>query len=108
MAKRKKSRKEKPRQSGSKMKFYPTIVCLKENKVIGVSKIPINFKCKAGRVKAEKVNKAHWREGVCSFLSGYEINFEFLKDGQLVFCPKCLSFVDFIVFGSTTVPSLNE
>jgi len=91
--------------------LYPTIHCIKEKIIIGLSFKPVKLKSsKYGEVKSKDgVNIKHWLPGICAFRSpDYEINFSKYAKGEKIYCPKCMSPVDFRLFPSSTVPQLEQ
>jgi len=86
------------RKAVTKMrKFYPLIFCPNEEKTIAISK-----RVKFGQVK---VNKKDYIDGNAEFFTDeYVIDFNKIKDGDKVCCPKCGKPVDFRLFPSDTLP----
>lgn len=103
-------RKPKPQVYKLKYKLWPILFCTEEDKVIGVSYHNIGVKQNAcGKVRPKtKNNKDHWMEWNSKFLSGYRVDFNESKKGDIITCPACGAPVDFRLFPSTTRPNLSD
>jgi len=110
MSKRKrKVRKQPPKPIKRKVKLFPVIFCLKENKAIALGLRPLKYKMRGDRVKLrESVHVTQWQKDNSMFLEGYEIDFHQCNLAEKVLCPKCGGAVDFRVFPSSITPKLTD
>jgi len=92
-----------------KVKFFPVVFCLKENKAIALGLQPLKYRVRNNQLKIkEKVEQVHWQPHNSIMLAGYEIDFTKCQEADKVFCPKCGGAVDFRVFPSSTIPKLTD
>jgi hypothetical protein len=93
-----------------KLRFYPVIFCLKEDKVIAFSEhwLRSKFNQAKGCHELEVVDEQQWREQARWLTPEHKIDFSQFVKGSLVLCPVCKGRVDFRAFGSSTVPTFKS
>lgn len=108
MSKRKNKRTaNKPVPVKKKIRNYPVMFCLKEQKIIAFSLSTIPFKSdRFGKVSLKrKVCIADWSERDTNWLEEYyKDDMSKYSDGDMVFCKHCNNPVDFRIFPSKDVP----
>ena len=106
---KKKQRKPTIKKVKRKTKYYPVILCLKEDKVIcfSLSDIPLKYD-KAGNASLKrKVGTKDWSAKDSHWLSEeHKIDMSKYEANAMVFCEKCKQPVDFRVFPSSEQPQM--